>query len=146
MYLVGREGEVFAAEGDLVLHYLLNDLLVGVLQYDAHFAADVAELFALDVFARDLHFARKFAAVDVGDDAADNVHERALPLARMPGKEGDFAVLCGKIGVFEDLCLSVVGKAHLSEFYRLHKTTANTAPATMPRINSTSERAGYSFL
>ena len=64
----------------------------------------------------------------------------------MPGKERDLAVFRGKVGVFEDLCLSVVGKIHLYEFNRVHKTTTNTAPATIPKMNSTSERAGYSFL
>ena len=103
MYLFGRKCEVFTAESDLVLYYLLNDLLVGVLQDNANLAADIAKLFALDVLARDLDFARKLTVVDVWDDAADNIHKRALPLARMPGKERHFAVLCGKVGVFEDL-------------------------------------------
>ena len=114
LYLVGREREVFAAEGDLVLDHFLYDLLVGVLQDDAHLSADVAELFALDVLARDLDFSRKFAVIDVGDDAADNIHERTFPFARVPGKERYFTRYLRVIGVFEDLCVSVVGKTHLS--------------------------------
>ena len=74
LYLFGRESEVFAAESDFVLYDLLNDLLVGILQDNAHFAADIAELFALDVLARYLDFSRKFAVIDIGDDARNDIH------------------------------------------------------------------------
>ena len=133
MYLFWGKCEVFTAESDLVLDYFLNNLLVGVLQDDAHFAADIAELFALYVLACNFDFSRKFAVVDVGNDAADYIHERALPFARMPGKERHFTIFCGKVGVFEYLRFSVVGKIHLFKFDRVHKTITNTAPAIRPR-------------
>ena len=146
LYLFGREGEIFAAEGDLVLYDLLDDLLVCILQHDAHLAADLAQFFALDALSRDVHFARKRAADDARDDARDDVHQRALALSRVAGEEGHLAVRGGKVEVFEYFRLSVVRKADLFEFDCVHKTTTNTAPATMPQRKMTSERASDSFL
>ena len=47
-YLFRRKRKVFATESNFVLYRLLNNLLVGVLQYDAHFAAHFAKLFAFN--------------------------------------------------------------------------------------------------
>ena len=146
LHPVLRIREIFAPERDLVLDDLLHDLLVGVLQHQPDFAANVAEFFALDVLAGDPHFARQFAVIAVGDDAADDVHQRALALARMSRQQRHLAVFRDKVRPFEYLCLAVVRKVYAFQFYRVHKTTVSAAPTASPITNSTSESAGYSFL
>ena len=146
LYLFGRKGEIFAAEGDLVPDEFLDDLFVGVLQYDADFAADISQPPALYIFARDEYVARKFSTDDVRGDPADDIHEGAFPLPGMPGKESDFSVFGDKMHIAQNFFLSVVGKGYVFQFDRVHNTAASAAPAISPTQNKASESAGRSFL
>ena len=100
----------------------------------------------MNIFAVYQHFSRKFSVRDIRNNATYNVQKRAFPFARMPGNKIHFAVRKREIYVSENLRFSVVGKINVFKFYRVHNTTVQTAPAAIPKINSTSDMHTVSFL
>ena len=86
--LLRRKGEVLAAKGQLVLHPLVDDLRVGVLQHHTRPAANVAYPLAGYVLAADAHLAGKRPLDHVGDNARQDGQHRAFPLTRIAVQQG----------------------------------------------------------
>ena len=116
------------------------------MQNDADFAADLAKALALDILAVYQHLTRQVSVRDIRDNAAYDIQKRAFPFARMSRNKVDFTVIQRDIYVFEYSRFPVIGKVYIFEFYRVHNTTVQTAPAASPKRNSTSDRQTISFL
>ena len=86
--LLRRKGEVFTAERQFVLHPLVDDLRVGVLQHHARPAANIAYPLAGYVLAADAYLTGKRPLDHVGDDARQDGQHRAFPLTRIAVQQG----------------------------------------------------------
>ena len=142
--LLRRKGEVFTAERQLVLHPLVDDLRVGVLQHHARPAANVAYSLAGDVLAADAHLAGKSPLCYVGDNARQDGQHRAFPLSRVAVQQGKLFVFQRKRGVLQHRLRHIlIAKGHIFELDGFHSSTAPMAHSALSTANAPSLACKY---
>ena len=142
--LLRRKGEVLAAKGQLVLHPLVDDLRVGVLQHHARPAANVAYSLTGYVLAADAYLAGKSPLCYVGDDARQDGQHRAFSLTRIAVQQGKFSVFQRKGGVFQHRLRHIlIAEGHIFEIDGSHISTAPMAHSALSAANAPSLACKY---
>ena len=142
--LFRRKGEVLAAKGQLVLHPLVDDLCVGVLQHHTRPAANVAYPLTGYVLAADVHLAGKRPLGHVGDDARQDGQHRTFPLPRIAVQQGKFSVFQRKGGVFQHRLRHIlIAEGHIFELNGSHSSTAPMAHSALSAANAPSLACKY---
>lgn len=142
--LLRRKGEVFTAERQLVLHPLVDDLRVGVLQHHTRPAANVAYPLAGYGLAADAHLAGKRPLGHIGDDARQDGQHRAFSLTRIAVQQGKFSVFQRKGGVFQHRLRHIlIAEGHIFELDGSHSSTAPMAHSALSAANAPSLACRY---
>ena len=142
--LLRRKGEVLAAKGQLVLHPLVDDLRVGVLQHHARPAANVAYSLPGYILAADAHIAGKRPLDHVGDDARQDGHHRTFPLTRIAVQQGKTPVFQRKGGAFQHRLRHIlIAEGHIIELDGSHSSTAPMAHSALSAANAPSLACKY---
>lgn len=141
---IWRKGEVFTAKGQLVLHPLVDDLRVGVLQHHARPAANVAYSLPGYILAADAHLAGKRPLGHVGDDARQDGQNRAFPLTRVAVQQGKTPVFQRKGGAFQHRLRHIlIAEGHIFELDGSHSSTAPMAHSALSAANAPSFPCKY---
>ena len=142
--LLRRKGEVLTAKGQLVLHPLVDDLRVGVLQHHARPAANVAYPLAGYVLAADAHLAGKHPLGHVGDNARQDGQHRTFPLPRVAVQQGKTPVFQRKGGAFQHRLRHIlIAEGHIIELDGSHSSTAPMAHSALSAANAPSLACKY---
>ena len=142
--LLRRKGEVLAAKGQLVLHPLVDDLRVGVLQHHARPTANVAYPLAGYVLAADAYLTGKRPLDHVGDDARQDGQHRAFSLTRIAVQQGKTPVFQRKGGILQHRLRHIlIAKGHIFELDGSHSSTAPMAHSALSAANAPSLACRY---
>ena len=142
--LLRRKGEVLAAKGQLVLHPLVDDLRVGVLQHHTRPAANVAYSLPGYILAADAHLAGKRPLGHVGDDARQDRQHRTFPLTRIAVQQGKLSVFQRKRGVLQHRLRHIlIAEGDIFELDGPHSSTAPMAHSALRAANAPSLACKY---